>query len=91
MKEHEAKRYCANYLQLTRRRVIVEALNNKVGYQKLDPPIDNENCGHCNNFPSLMPMKVCFELRWGPKILRWFWIFRHCHQLYRLQSPIIRR
>lgn len=89
--EYPAKSLCVNYKKLARRQVIIQAYNDKYGYEKLDPPTDDANCEHCDSYPSLIGMKVCFRMRLRLRIIRWWWILRNCHRLYRLQSPIIRR
>lgn len=90
MEKSEAKKTCANYRNLDRRRVIIAAYNEGAGYHKMDPPID-ANCEHCDRYPTLMVMKICCRLRLRPRIVRWWWIIKNFHRLYRLHSPIVRR
>lgn len=53
---------CRNYKKESIIRAIVERKNQKEGYDKYALDIIPDNCDDCDRWPSLMFMKICFEL-----------------------------
>lgn len=63
MKMNTGKKYCPHYRNLVKRQEIFKRVNDRWGYKKYELPKDNNNCDHCDRYPALMPMKICFRLR----------------------------
>ncbi len=88
---NDAFTYCANYRRLPKVQAAIKAYNERMGYEKLSPPEDLENCDNCTVYPRMMVIKVCFEQRLRWKIWRWGFIITHPHRYLQFRSPIYRK